>query len=75
MKKVANPKSIDELRPEYDLSRLGPGTRGKYHARAMAGSNVVRIDPDLAAMFPDAESVNRALRSIALPKERVGPGR
>ena len=31
----------------------------------MAGSNVVLIDADLSSLFPDAESVNRALRALA----------
>lgn len=31
----------------------------------MEGTNVVLIDPELAALFPDSESVNRALRVLA----------
>jgi hypothetical protein len=58
-------KPEGELRKEYDLSKLTGGVRGKYHARATAGSNVVLIEPDLAALFPDTESVNRALRLLA----------
>ena len=65
MKKASNRKPADDLRPEYNLSQLGHGVRGKYHARATAGSNLVLIEPDLAAFFPDAKSVNRALRLIA----------
>jgi hypothetical protein len=66
MKKASNRrKPADDLRPEYDLTRLGRGIRGKYHARATSGSNLVLIEPDLAAFFPDAKSVNRALRLIA----------
>jgi len=53
------------MRSEYDLSRLGLGVRGKYYARATSGSNLVLIEPDLAAFFPDAKSVNRALRLVA----------
>lgn len=54
----------DELRPEYDLAKLKGGVRGKYHQRAMAGTNLVLVDPDLAKVFPDAASVNRALRVL-----------
>ncbi len=54
----------DELRAEYDLSRLGCGVRGKYCRQAKAGTNLVLIEPDLAAAFPDQESVNRALRLL-----------
>ncbi|MGH9453389.1 MAG: hypothetical protein ACRD2O_05410 [Terriglobia bacterium] len=54
----------DELRPEYDLSQLGGGMRGKYYVQAKAGTNLVLIEPDLAKAFPDQESVNRALRLL-----------
>ena len=51
----------DELRPEYDLStlrvrRMGPG-RKRF-------GDVVRLDPDVAEAFPDADSVNEALRFL-----------
>jgi hypothetical protein len=55
----------DELRPEYDLSQLKGGVRGKYFKRATAGTNLVLIEPDLFALFPDSDSVNRALRLLA----------
>jgi len=65
MKKALNRKPTSDLRPEYDLSQLGRGVRGKYYARATSGSNLVLIEPDLAAFFSDAKSVNRALRLLA----------
>lgn len=65
MKKESTKKSNDELRDEYDLSKLKGGVRGKYFAEATAGTNLVLIEPDLATMFPDGESVNRALRLLA----------
>jgi hypothetical protein len=46
-------------RPEYDFSG---GARGKYADRYARGSNVVVLDPDVAAAFPTAEAVNEALR-------------
>jgi hypothetical protein len=52
----------DDMLPEYDFSG---GVRGKYAARYAEGSNVVVLDPDLADVFPDSESVNRALRALA----------
>jgi hypothetical protein len=55
----------DTLRPEYDLSRLQGGVRGKYYRRASAGMNLVLIEPDLAEVFPNSEAVNRALRVLA----------
>jgi len=51
----------DEMRPEYDFRG---GVRGKYVERFAGGSNVVLLDPDVAEMFPDPESVNRALRAL-----------
>jgi hypothetical protein len=57
--------SDDDLRPEYDLLKLKGGVRGKYYRRAVAGTNLVLIDPELASIFPDSESVNRALRLLA----------
>lgn len=57
-------KLVDELRPEYDLSQLKGGVHGKYYKRAIAGTNLVLIEPDLAKAFPDTDSVNRALRTL-----------
>lgn len=48
------------MRDEYDFSG---GIRGKYAERFKQGSNVVVLDPDVAAEFPTRESVNEALRS------------
>ena len=52
----------DEILPEYSLRG---GVRGKYAERYARGTNLVRLDPDVAADFPDSESVNRALRALA----------
>ena len=54
----------DDLRPAYDLSKLKGGVLGKYYERAKSGTNLVLVDPDLAKAFPDADSVNRALRAL-----------
>lgn len=51
----------DEILPEYDLTG---GVRGKYAARYAEGTNLVRLDPDVQKVFPDSESVNRALRAL-----------
>jgi hypothetical protein len=67
MKKVES-ELEDELRPEYDLRslrvrKLGPG-RKRF-------GEVVRLEPDVAEAFPDADSVNEALRSLMrVPKEK-----
>jgi len=64
MKKGSNRRRDDDLRPEYDLARLKGGVRGKYYRRAMAGTNLVLLEPDVARAFPDSDSVNRALRLL-----------
>ena len=55
----------DELRPEYDLSKLlRDGVRGKYAERYQAGTNLVLLAPDVAQAFPNDEAVNEALRLV-----------
>jgi hypothetical protein len=61
MKKVAKAKRDRDLLPEYDFSR---GSRGRWARRCREGSNVVLLDPDVAGVFPDARSVNQALRAL-----------
>jgi hypothetical protein len=68
MKKASAKKKNDELRPEYDLTKLKGVIRGKYYRRATAGTNLVLIEPDLSEFFSDSESVNRALRRLATGK-------
>jgi len=63
--KKASAKKNSELRPEYDISKLKGGVRGKYYLQATAGTNLVLIEPELSSVFPDTESVNRALRLLA----------
>jgi len=63
MKKAG--KKSDELRREYDLSKLKGKARGKYHKRATAGTNLVLLEPDVAEAFPNASAVNEALRMLA----------
>jgi hypothetical protein len=64
MKKVESEMEEDELRPEYDLSQLKGRVRGKYVERYRAGTNLVLLEPDVAAAFPDAKAVNEALRLL-----------
>ena len=80
----------DDLRPEYDLAQLTGGVRGKYRRQAVAGTNLILIEPELARVFRDSESVNRALRLLLetasasaaparqrhrVPKKRLQPAR
>jgi hypothetical protein len=57
----AKNRKADELRAEYDFSS---GVRGKHNLAYKAGTNVVVLDPDVAKAFPDAASVNGALRLL-----------
>jgi len=62
MKKKKNKADDREtMHPHYDFSG---GVRGKYAARYREGTNVVLLDPDVAAAFPDSEAVNKALRAL-----------
>jgi len=55
----------DEMRSEYDLSKLKFVGRGIYAKRYRSGTNIVKLDRDVREAFPDDESVNEALRVIA----------
>jgi hypothetical protein len=59
----------DELRPEYDLStlqvrKLGPGRK--------SFGDVIKLEPDVAGAFPNADAVNEALRSLIELRKRIG---
>ena len=68
--KKGNPEEQDDLRPEYDFSKLKGRVRGKYVERYREGTNLVLLDPDVAAAFPDAKAVNDALRLLLQDKHR-----
>lgn len=64
----STPEQLDEIGGEYDLSESRPNP---YAARYAEGTNLVRLDADVAKVFPDSDSVNRALRALAkIIKER-----
>ena len=72
MKKPANDVNNHDLRPEYDLAGLlKSGVRGKYAKRYHAGTNLVRLDPDVRKAFRDEKAVNDALR-LVLELRKVG---
>lgn len=62
MKKVKS--GSHELRPEYRRSDFGKLERGKYYECVMASSNVVVLDADVAAVFPNSAAVNKALHLL-----------
>ncbi len=60
----------DEMRSEYDLSKLKGKVRGKYVERYNSGTNLIRLESDVQSAFPDAESVNEALRMLIKVADR-----
>ena len=50
-----------EMRSEYDFSA---GVRGKHYRAYQQGTNVVLLEPEIAEVFKDSESVNHALRML-----------
>jgi hypothetical protein len=69
MKKVKS--TSDELRAEYKRSDFKKLERGKYYERIKANSNVVVLDPEVAAVFPNSATVNKALHSLVEVAESV----
>ncbi len=51
----------DGMRSEYDFSKA---VQGKYHKRITQESNVVVLDPDIAAASSNSEVANEALRNL-----------
>src|ERR1700693_420489 len=65
------PEGDEDILPEYDFAH---GVRGKHHQAYKAGTNVIFLEPDLAEVFKDSDSVNRILRLLLnLAKESVSP--
>jgi hypothetical protein len=52
------------MRKEYKREDLGKGIRGEYLEDYKKGTNLILLRPDVAAVFPDDASVNKALRSL-----------
>lgn len=68
MKKSIDRLSEDkpsEMRAEYKASDFPKLLRGKYVRQLSLRSNVVIVDPELVDLFPGAEAVNAALRSLS----------
>ena len=62
MNQESNNQRDADMLDEYDFSG---GVRGKYVNRFAQGCNVVVLEPDVARVFTDSESVNQALRALA----------
>jgi hypothetical protein len=61
----------DEMRPEYDFSKMKIVGRGIYAKRYRSGTNLVLLEPDVRKAFPDDESINEALRVLAKAAKRL----
>ena len=64
MKKARKAEPGDDLRPEYEPAVFRGGMRGKYAKRFHQGTNLVLLEPDIAAAFPSPAAVNSALRLL-----------
>lgn len=65
MKKKHAIETDDEMRTEYDFANMKGGVRGKYAKALSRTATTVLLDSDVAAIFPDSQSVNEALRTLA----------
>jgi hypothetical protein len=65
-----DPNEKDEMQAEYDFSNA---IRGKYVKRFPSDVVMVTLEPDVAAAFPDAQSVNEALRVLIKAAKTVSP--
>ncbi len=72
MSHPSGPEVDDDMLPEYDFSK---GVRGKHYRAYKAGTNVVFLDPDVAAAFGDSTSVNEALRLLLKVAKQSVPAR
>lgn len=65
-------KTVDELRPEYDLKELLKNAEiGKYAARLGVSRNLVEIEPANHRVFKTAKQVNDALR-LVIELQKIG---
>jgi hypothetical protein len=62
-----------EMRAEYRRSDFSKIERGKYAKRVKASSNVVVLEPEIAAAFPSSAAVNEALQSLVEVAQRIRP--
>jgi len=73
MKTKHDAQKSDDLSAEYDFAAMKGGIRGKHAKAYREGTNLVLLAPDVAKQFPDARSVNEALRILMRVSRRVVP--
>lgn len=62
------------MRDEYQRKDLGQGRRGTHFKAYQASHNIVRIEPDLAKIFPNDKAVNEALAKLVQLREALIAG-
>lgn len=62
MKKNSDLELEDDLEPEYDFHSLPVIARGP--GRKSPGDTMIRLETDVAEVFPDSTAVNEALRFL-----------
>jgi hypothetical protein len=67
-RKAPKGKRDPDMLYKYDFSK---GVRGKYARRFAEGTTLVLLAPDVAAIFPNSESVNEALRALMQIARRI----
>ena len=65
----------DQLHEEYRRDELGKGVRGKHLKAYQQGSNLVLLDPKVAAAFPTERAVNQALEGLIEVAGQLSAGR
>jgi len=65
MKTKHDIEANDEMRKEYDFASMKGGVQGKYAKAFDHTATTVLLDSDDAEIFPDSQSVNEALRTLA----------
>ena len=67
-------KSSDDAEMPAEIDFSG-GERGRYAKRFAQGTNLVMLEPEVAQVFPDSESVNAALRAVLRASVKAGQQR
>ena len=52
------------MRKHYRREDLGDGLRGKHHVAYVHGTNLILLQPEVAAAFPTSAAVNSALKRL-----------
>ncbi len=52
------------MRKHYRREDLGEGARGKHRAAYVRGTNLILLQPEIAAAFPTSAAVNSARKQL-----------